>query len=163
MINADHSQEIDLKVSGKTQDTKTVVDLSKATVPKIADLLAKGLKIKFDWILNPTNGTPVTGRFAFSQLYNILSLSQDFITSLNGLANHDPAVRAQQKSGGDEDPVANGESGEDLAAYIKAILQLDQVSLAEENVPQDPEGNGEPVPIFEAGADGKPVEVKLDE
>lgn len=148
-----------MQITGTSaDDKKTALDLSKSEVEKIADLIARAIKIKIGWILNPTNGCPVTGKFAFFQAYSIFAQSQDFIVALNRLSNHD-AVKPQG-SKGDADPVADTESVEDLAAFIKTISALDDLSLASENIPQDPAGKGVPVLIADYSTDGQSTMVE---
>jgi hypothetical protein len=128
--------------------------------------MEKAVKAKTSWLMCPTNNISPTGLYVSANTYQILITASKFIDALNLLPNHDPA--AQKKSSGQTDDPASTTAGvgsdglveapEDfdaLKAFSHAILEMQQVTEADETIPQDPKSAGIPVPIFEAGTDGK--------
>lgn len=119
----------------------------------MAERLQKAITAKMNWILHPTNQIAPTGAYALGNTYKIFQNAQTYIGELNKLANHDPNARQGNRSSGGDDPVEGGEDPAELAAFVKALVKMERVTLADESIPQDPESNGEPVPLF--GDDGK--------
>lgn len=100
--------------------------------------------------MSSTNGVNPTATYVVGNTYQIFLKTQAFIGQLNLLPNHDPNTQTTKPtSSGDSDPVSNGGTQDDVASFMKALLLLDSTTLANETIPQDPEGDGQSVPIFE--------------